>query len=126
MTDNTNKASSDLGIIDHHILHDRIANEITVMHSSALDTQITLGELARSDDIDAVTSMKLQKLDLMSQVLDDLTKLLRFIAMDRYDRNLYCHDLEDAINLTVLRRRLIGIELFLSEKDSSSGSFTLL
>ena len=126
MTDNTNKASSDLGIIDHHILLDRIANEITVMHSCALDTQITLGELARSDDIAAVTSMKLQKLDMMSQVLDDLTKLYRFIAMDRYDRNHNCHDLEDAINLTDLRRRLIGTELFHSEKDSSSGSFTLL
>lgn len=111
--------------ISHADLLRRLADEISLLGWMALDVQETSSLLASMVDPDATTIKKLQKIDVMTQMLEDLGCLLHWLATQDEFVTHNANYLTHQIRLTELVTRIVhGIPT--EEKDYfSSGDVAL-
>lgn len=90
------------------LLH-RMAREMRIGAAIADDCQDAISEDARLE-IDAITAMRLQGLDLLSQQLIELGRLLDRLAAESAAATAPGAAFDD-INLSDLKQRLVGLNL---------------
>lgn len=125
MKDRSNSCEN-LNSVEHNVLIRRIAIELSILQRYALDIQNSLSDLRELDGLDTNTTIKLQALDLMSQVLDDVSNLMSSISMDGSHSTHNLQEIEKSVRLTDLRRRLMGNDLARQTKNDDSGELRLL
>lgn len=85
-----------------------VSRELAAMAWVADDIQRAAGEIARAGGVSRENWQALQRLDLLTQVLTDLTGLTHVIADLAPDAGLPCDALARKVVLADLRQRLLG------------------
>ncbi|MEL7105270.1 MAG: hypothetical protein AAGM21_05075 [Pseudomonadota bacterium] len=125
MTDEAMRLSS-VKYVQHTDLLEKVSLELFALHTRANDIQNLLGEIADALDLDEQATQGLQGIDLLSQILDDISKLMLVLSDGEYNVRHEVSSIEDCVRLMDLSKRLSGVSALDRECDVPSGTLTLL
>ncbi|MEO1195462.1 MAG: hypothetical protein AAFX45_04745 [Pseudomonadota bacterium] len=125
MTDEAMRLSS-VKYVQHTDLLEKVSLELFALHTRANDIQNLLSEITDALDLDEQATQGLQGIDLMSQILDDISKLMLVLSDGEYNVRHEVSSIEDCVRLMDLSKRLSGVRALEGECDVPSGTLTLL
>ncbi|MEL7026390.1 MAG: hypothetical protein AAGO57_04040 [Pseudomonadota bacterium] len=96
----------DAALVDRNVLFARIASELAALHMMALDIQNTAGALADGHAPTAQKVTNLQKIDVLTQMIADLSEVAQRLSRHREEAPLSVGDLMSDVRLGDLAKRL--------------------
>ncbi|MEM9710217.1 MAG: hypothetical protein AAF871_15680 [Pseudomonadota bacterium] len=112
-------------VVSSKDLFERLAEELRALQWLVTELQETAGQVAEQSQLNAKNIRDLQKIDMLTQVLDDLGRLTTWISNNSETSNYSIDGIRSQIRLVDLSERLSRGEVILRGSDGSPGDVSM-